>query len=81
MEAEEGYHVFVGNLPFDASLEEVSALLQQCGTVTAVRLVTNANTGRSKGFGFAVFAEPEAVKRAADTELTLRGRRLRVEGK
>ncbi len=44
--------IFVGNLPFSASEEEISDLFAPFGEVQAVRLITDRETGRPRGFGF-----------------------------
>ena len=44
--------IYVGNLPFTASEAEVSELFGQHGTVHSVKLITDRETGRSRGFGF-----------------------------
>jgi RNA recognition motif-containing protein len=48
-----GTRLYVGNLPFSADEEQVRELFSQKGrTVTEVRLVTDRDTGRPRGFGF-----------------------------
>ena len=44
--------IYVGNLPFSASEQEVRDLFEEYGPVTAVDLVTDRETGRPRGFGF-----------------------------
>ncbi len=44
--------LYVGNLPFEASREEVRAAFEQFGTVYEVSLVNDRDTGRPRGFGF-----------------------------
>ncbi len=44
--------IYVGNLPFSASDEEVRELFSEFGTVNAVDLITDRETGRPRGFGF-----------------------------
>ena len=72
--------IFVGNLPFSATTEEVRELFAQHGEVTAVNLVTDRNTGQPRGFGF-VEMEPEGAQRAiaALNNHDLGGRPLRVD--
>ncbi len=57
-----GKKLFVGNLPFsatDASLEQIFA---QAGTVESAKVITDRDTGRSKGFGFVeMSSEAEAL--------------------
>jgi RNA recognition motif-containing protein len=47
-----GKKLFVGNLPFSANDAELQQLFSQAGTVTSAKVVTDRDTGRSKGFGF-----------------------------
>ena len=44
--------LYVGNLPYSASEESLTDMFSQYGTVGSVRIVTDRDTGRSKGFGF-----------------------------
>jgi len=44
--------IYVGNLPFSATEDEVSRLFSQHGTVHSVKLITDRETGRPRGFGF-----------------------------
>lgn len=44
--------LYVGNLPFDATNEDVRAAFEAFGTVHDVSLVTDRDTGRPRGFGF-----------------------------
>ena len=71
--------IYVGNLPFSASDDEVRTLFQEFGEVTDVHLVTDRETGRPRGFGF-VEMESEAAD-AAINALNMRdfqGRNLNV---
>lgn len=44
--------LYVGNLPFDATIDGVRTAFEAFGTVHDVSLVTDRETGRSRGFGF-----------------------------
>ena len=44
--------VYVGNLPFRTTEEELAELFAQAGAVESVSIITDRETGRSKGFGF-----------------------------
>jgi RNA recognition motif-containing protein len=44
--------LYVGNLPFEATREEVRAAFEAHGTVYEVSLITDRETGRPRGFGF-----------------------------
>lgn len=45
-------NIFVGNLPYSASEEQLQHLFGAYGTVERVNLITDRETGRLKGFGF-----------------------------
>jgi RNA recognition motif-containing protein len=47
-----GKKLYVGNLPFSATDESLGALFSQCGAVDSARIITDRDSGRSKGFGF-----------------------------
>lgn len=44
--------LYVGNLPFTASDDEVRTMFSEFGTVESVNLITDRETGRPRGFGF-----------------------------
>ena len=52
--------LYVGNLPFDATTESVRDAFAAFGTVHDVSLVTDRETGRSRGFGFVEMDEKSA---------------------
>ncbi len=55
-----GMRLFVGNLPFSADEQQVRELFEQDGrTVTDVKLITDRDTGRPRGFGFVEMGSPE----------------------
>jgi|TARA_B110000438_G_scaffold282653_1_gene309904 RNA recognition motif-containing protein len=45
-------NLYVGNLPWTCSEEEIEALFAQYGEVRSARIITDRDSGRSKGFGF-----------------------------
>jgi RNA recognition motif-containing protein len=47
-----GKRLYVGNLPFSATEQELVDAFSQCGTVESAKIITDRDTGRSKGFGF-----------------------------
>ncbi len=55
--------IFVGNLPFSATEESVHSLFAEHGDVESVVIVTDRETGRSRGFGF-VEMEPGGATKA-----------------
>ncbi len=71
--------IYVGNLPFSATEDEVRELFEVHGTVSAVDLINDRETGRPRGFGFVEMEdqEAEAAISALDGK-ELGGRTLRV---
>jgi RNA recognition motif-containing protein len=47
-----GKKLYVGNLPFSANDQALTSIFAQCGTVESAKIITDRDTGRSKGFGF-----------------------------
>jgi len=47
-----GNKLYVGNLPFSATDESLREMFQQAGAVESARVITDRDSGRSKGFGF-----------------------------
>ena len=45
-------NIYVGNLPFNTSDEELETLFQQHGEVASASVIVDRETGRSRGFGF-----------------------------
>lgn len=56
--------LYVGNLSFQTSEQELRDLFAQYGEVTSASLVMDRDTGRPRGFGFVEFSDPEAAKAA-----------------
>ena len=52
--------IYVGNLPWSATEEQVQDLFAEYGEVISVKLVTDRDTGRARGFGFVEMAEADA---------------------
>ncbi len=71
--------LYVGNLPFTATEDEVSQLFGEFGTVHSVALINDRETGRPRGFGF-VEVDDEALQPiiAALDGKEMGGRALRV---
>jgi RNA recognition motif-containing protein len=71
--------IYVGNLPFTATTEEVRAAFEAHGTVHDVSLVMDRDTGRPKGFGFVEMDEAGAKAAIADLDSKdFGGRDIRV---
>jgi cold-inducible RNA-binding protein len=57
-------NIFVGNLDFAATDSSVRSMFEQYGTVDRVNLVTDRDTGRSRGFAFVEMGHTEEADRA-----------------
>ena len=73
--------LFVGGLPFGTSTEALRELFNQVEGVDSVTVVTDRDTGRSRGFGFVEMATSEAAEAAVRkfNGYSLEGRTLKVE--
>ena len=58
------YKLFVGGLPFATTSEELEQLFAEFGTVASAKVITDRDTGRSKGFGFVEFENDDEGKKA-----------------
>jgi cold-inducible RNA-binding protein len=56
--------LYVGNLSFDATENDLRDMLGAFGTVSEVNLIMDRATGRSRGFAFVTMATPEAAQAA-----------------
>jgi RNA recognition motif-containing protein len=56
--------LYVGNLSFDTTENDLQDLFQQHGPVSEVNLITDRMSGRSRGFGFVTMATPEGAEAA-----------------
>ena len=57
--------VYVGNLPFKTTEDDLAGLFGQVGPVESVSIITDRDTGRSKGFGFVSMGAEDADKAIA----------------
>lgn len=71
-------NIYVGNLPFSTSEEEVRNLFSAYGTVDNVSLIADRETGRLRGFGFVEMSSGGDEAIAALNQSELGGRRLVV---
>ncbi len=71
--------IYVGNLPWSATEEQIQGLFQPYGNVLSVKLISDRETGRARGFGFVEMEDPEAAAaiEALDNS-SFGGRTLRV---
>ena len=73
-------NIYVGNLSWSMTDEDLNSLFSEYGTVTSAKILKEKNTGRSKGFGFVEMEDDEAAKTAIATlnESEIQGRKLIV---
>jgi RNA recognition motif-containing protein len=57
-------NIFVGNLAYTATEDDVRQLFESYGTVEKVNIITDRDTGRAKGFGFVEMPETQAAQSA-----------------
>jgi RNA recognition motif-containing protein len=57
-------NLYVGNLTFNTSSSELEALFAQHGSVTKAQVITDRDTGRSRGFGFVEMGSAEDAQKA-----------------
>ena len=56
--------IYVGNLPWRTTAEDLKALFEPYGAVENSRIISDRETGRSRGFGFVDMEDEEAGKKA-----------------
>ena len=71
-------NLYVGNLPFNTTDDELRQVFSQYGTVTKVQVVSDRETGRSRGFGFVEMADGADEAIAALGGAMYQGRALTV---
>jgi len=57
--------IYVGNMSFRTTEDDLTELFQQIGAVESVSIITDRDTGRSKGFGFVSMNDEDADKAIA----------------
>ncbi len=71
--------LYVGNLSFQTTEGDLETLFAQAGNVESVRIITDRDTGRSRGFGFVEMSDEDAKKAISQfNESDLDGRALTV---
>ncbi len=59
-----GKRIYVGNLSFSATEDDLRGLFSAYGEIESVKVVTDAQTGRARGFAFVEMATEEDAQRA-----------------
>lgn len=75
-----GVKLYVGNLDYNITDDQLGELFAGAGQVVSARVITDRNSGRSKGFGFVEMSSEEEVKKAIEmfNEKDFQGRTLVV---
>ncbi|MBN1539033.1 MAG: RNA-binding protein [Candidatus Thermoplasmatota archaeon] len=73
-------NIYVGNLPFSTSENDLAELFSEYGQVITAKIITDRMTGRSKGFGFIEMENNDEAKAAIDAldQKEYQGRTLKV---
>ena len=58
--------IFVGSLPYKVEEADLQELFEAYGEVSSVKIITDRETGRSKGFGFIEMTDDESAQKAID---------------
>uniref|UniRef100_A0A3B4BC03 RRM domain-containing protein n=1 Tax=Periophthalmus magnuspinnatus TaxID=409849 RepID=A0A3B4BC03_9GOBI len=78
----DGRSIYVGNVDYGATAEELEAHFHGCGSVNRVTILCDKYTGHPKGFAYIEFADKESVRTAmALDESLFRGRQIKVGAK
>jgi len=78
-DANHPFKVYVGNVDYTATAEELAEYFSRCGQVDYVNIPVNRYTGRARGFGFVTFASREEAERAMSLNGTeFKGRPIQV---
>lgn len=75
-----GRRLYVGNLPYKATDEELRELFSQAGAVASAQVMRDTATGRARGFGFVEMATEEGAQKAITDfhQYAMQGRALVV---
>ncbi len=71
-------NIFVGNLPFQTTSDDLNSWFSQYGTVTRAQVATDRDSGRSRGFGFVEMSSGGEEAIAALNGSQIEGRTLTV---
>ena len=59
-------NIYVGNLVWDCTADDLLALFQEHGSVSRAQVITDRETGRSRGFGFVEMSSDAEAQKAID---------------
>ena len=73
--------IFVANLPWSLRGKDLKEIFSEFGEVVYAKVILDRETGRSKGFGFVEFADPEAAKKAVEEMqgAEINGREIKID--
>jgi len=73
-------NIYVGNLSYDVTQDELSGLFAEFGEVTSVKIIEDRDTGRPKGFAFVEMSNQDEAEAAIASlnEKELKGREIKV---
>jgi RNA recognition motif-containing protein len=74
-------NIFIGNLPYKIQESELRELFEDYGELTSLKIITDKQTGQSKGFAFAEMPDRESALKALDdlNEAEIYGRNIVVK--
>lgn len=77
---EDQKRLFIGNLPYSVDDRQLEEIFSKAGKVESAAVITQRETGRSKGFGFVEMATPEEAKAAVEqlNDSEVEGRKIVV---
>jgi RNA recognition motif-containing protein len=77
---EEKMNIYVGNLPYQVNDNRLHTAFSEFGTVDSARVITDRDSGRSKGFGFVEMPNGDEAKKAIESlnGTSLEGRNITV---
>ncbi|CAN8073274.1 unnamed protein product [Agarophyton chilense] len=74
--------IYVGNVDYSATVEELSKYFEECGTINRVTIITHKPTGAPKGYAYVEFKDQHAVQNALIlNEAMFKGRQLKITAK
>jgi RNA recognition motif-containing protein len=59
-------NIYVGNLDFKVTEDELQGIFEEHGTVSSAKIITDKYSGRSKGFGFVIMEDQEEATKAIE---------------
>ncbi len=57
-------NIFLGNLSYNVDEDDIQGIFEEYGAVKSVKIITDKETGKSKGFGFVEMFDNDAAKKA-----------------